>query len=208
MLRPLKRPRNDVLKMREKLTVVYVCIVLISIITALAPITVFAAHFVEDKDGKIKVIEDEGDQFKQTSGFASEEDHLSKDVIRKDSLRRELYIKIVNEGVACAEQGQYAQAIEKYEAAIKLEPDLSYAYINIANAYWHLKKYEESITMSKKALQIDPSDARAYGNIGNAYYSSGKRNEAKDAYKKAKELYKESVDLEGVKKMDEYLRRF
>jgi len=193
--------------MRKKLTGFHIFIVLVLVIVVFAPVAVFAEQIVKDKDGKVRIVKDKDEPLQPVSGLTSEKDNLSKDVLQSDGVRRELYIKSVNEGVRRVEQGQYEQSIEQYEQAIALEPDLSYAYVNLANAYWHLAKYEESIAMSKKALQIDPSDARTYSNLGNAYYSSGKHKEAEDSYKKAKELYKGAGDSEGVKKMEEYLGR-
>ena len=175
------------------------------IIVVFTPDTTFAIHLAMDKAGETMIVEDKEEPSGQTSssGIESKKDLLSENTLQNDGLRRTHYIDVVNEGVEYAQQGQYAQAIDKYEMAVKIDPNLSYAYINLANAYCHLKKYDESIVMSKKALQIDPQDARAYGNLGNAYHCLDKQKEADNNYQKAKQLFQEAGDLEGLQKIEE-----
>ena len=169
---------------------------------------IFAATIKKDETGRIMIVGGDTGAPGQASVSKPGEDRLWKDVVQSDSQSRKNYVAIVNEGIKLAEQGQYTQAVSKYISAIAIEPSLSYAYLNLANAYWHLHRNEESIVMSKKALEIDPVDARIYENLGNAYYSSGKYKEAKESYRKAKELFEKNSDLDGIFRMNGCLARF
>jgi len=183
-----------------------VCYTLTVFITTLyCPISLYAGSLVKDEAGRIMVVNDKAGQVDASHVIKNSEDAVYSDTIQSDSIRRKQYIDIVNAGVECAQQNKYAEATEKYLAAIKLEPELSYAYIDLSNAYWHLEKYEDSMIMALKAIVIDPNDARAYDNLGNAYCSLRKYKEAEAVYKKAKAIYEERGDLSGIKKMEESL---
>ena len=177
------------------------------IISILTPALLFAEGFAlkKDKAGNVVIVADKTGAPGQVSGYKAGDDATYHDALPSDSLDRKHYIDIVNEGVALVERGQYKQAIEKYEEAVKIDSQLPYAYINLANAYWHLKEYKKSIAMSEIALQINPNEGRTYTNLGNAYYGLGQRKEAKNSYQKAKKLFQEAGDSENLKNVEKSL---
>jgi tetratricopeptide (TPR) repeat protein len=139
------------------------------------------------------------------SGIGKEEkDHISKNELPSDQSFKD-YIAVVNEAVRYLEGGLYEEAAEELKKAISLEPSMPYAYDNLANAYYHLRKYREAIAMAETALRMDPDYANAYGNLGNIYYALGKHKEARENYQKAKGLFQKKGDLEGVARVDKSL---
>lgn len=146
---------------------------------------------------------EEGPSAEETAGKEGK-DHVSEDVLPSDE-RFKQYTTAVDEAAGDMQQGLYEPAIEKLKEAIMLEPSMPYAYDNLANAYYHLRRYEEAIAMSKKALTVDPNYANAYGNLGSIYYALGKYQDAKENYEKARELFQKKGDARGVAKTDEYL---
>ncbi len=75
-------------------------------------------------------------------------------------------------------QEYYAKAIENYDAAIRLNPDLVEAYYNRGNAEDELGKYDAAIADYDAAIRLNPDYAKAYNNRGNVKYSLGKYDAA------------------------------
>ena len=93
-----------------------------------------------------------------------------------------------NRGVDYSDQGDYENAIEAYDEAIRLDPQDAYAYNNRGNAYKYLGKYERAIQDFDEAIRLAPDDADAYHNRGNAYALL-------DQYERAIEDYDEAIRL-------------
>ena len=70
------------------------------------------------------------------------------------------------------------RAIVDYDEAIRLQPDLAYAYNNRGAAYADLGRYAEAIVDYDEAIQLQPDLADAYNNRGNAYYGLGQYEKA------------------------------
>ena len=189
------------------------------IITVLSLATIYITGSIFAEDGNLKVIKTTDGRvlitasgnpqadvkaLAQVPNIKSEEDHISTESVSSDE-HLKLYIKVSNEGLGLIQSGQYKEAAERLKEAIYIDPGMPQAYINLANAYYHMGKYEDSIEMSENALQIDPNNANSYGNLGNAYYGLGKYKKSKESYQKAKELFKKDKDLEGTQKTEKYL---
>ena len=80
------------------------------------------------------------------------------------------------------------RAIEEYNKAIKLNPNLAGAYNNRGFAYHNLKEYEKAIKDYNKAIELNPNLTDAYNNRGVAYYNLEEYEKAIKDYNKAIEL--------------------
>ena len=69
--------------------------------------------------------------------------------------------------------GHLQRAIQDYDKAIQLDPDLSSTYHDRAGAYYYLGQYQRAIQDYDKAIQLDPDYADAYENRGKAYRRLG-----------------------------------
>ena len=69
-------------------------------------------------------------------------------------------------GIDFARSGEYEKAIEDYNKAIELDPNLAGVYYNRGNAYFYLKQYEKAIEDFDKAIELNPNNAYAYNNRG------------------------------------------
>src|SRR5205814_2355303 len=56
---------------------------------------------------------------------------------------------------------QWNMAVPAYREAIRLEPRMADAYLNLANVYTELNNFPQAITHYKKALEIKPEMERA-----------------------------------------------
>ena len=61
-----------------------------------------------------------------------------------------------NWGYALDELGQYQEAIEKYQEALKHKPDNTFAYNNWGYTLQQLGQYQEAIEKYRKVIEINP----------------------------------------------------
>ena len=87
-----------------------------------------------------------------------------------------------NMGYALEIQGRYAEALEFYENAVKLGPNLAPLYMKAGRIYQHgLGDYDTAIDYFKKAIKLSPFDPEPYDLLGWAYYFQGEYFQAIDA---------------------------
>jgi tetratricopeptide (TPR) repeat protein len=72
----------------------------------------------------------------------------------------------VDEGNVYFNVGQFALAIDRYTAAIELDPGLAAAYYNRANAYTRSGEFEKALADYNRALELQPNDPDALNNRG------------------------------------------
>jgi len=85
-------------------------------------------------------------------------------------------------------QGQPQEAVEHYEASLRLVPNQTQTLNNLAVALKRLDKYEEAICRWEDALRLDPNLAEAHYNIASTLQLQGKTDEAIARYQQALEL--------------------
>jgi Flp pilus assembly protein TadD len=83
-----------------------------------------------------------------------------------------------NLGVALADDGQYAKAIEQYHKALQINPYYPNAYANLGFALAKQGKVEQSITQFLKALELKPGDYETLSNLGVALLMQNRHAEA------------------------------
>jgi len=82
----------------------------------------------------------------------------------------------------------FKNAINDYEAFIKLNPDYPFVYVNLANTLNLLGQYKEAILNYEKALSLKPDYAEVYVDLGNTLSLQGRYQEAILNYEKALSL--------------------
>ena len=85
--------------------------------------------------------------------------------------------------------GEYEESIRYYSEAIRLDPNLAYAYNNRGASYADLGQHERAIQDYDKAIELDPKYALAYNNRGLSY--AGLRQ-----YKRAIEDFDKAIELD------------
>lgn len=93
-----------------------------------------------------------------------------------------------NRGTAKLKLGQYSEAIQDYDEAIKLNSRFVEAYNNRGAIKATLGQYAESIQDYDKATELNPKYEQAYYNRGTAKAKLGQYTEAIQDYDKAIEL--------------------
>jgi Flp pilus assembly protein TadD len=95
--------------------------------------------------------------------------------------------KVFNEGVAASAAGNYDEAINKFNEALKTNPTCPDCYYNIGVAQAGKKDFEKAQEAYQKSIDQKPS-AEAYNGLAQALTAQKKTEDASVAAKKAAEL--------------------
>lgn len=107
---------------------------------------------------------------------------LWRDTIRKNP---SAWMAHNNLGLWLDEQGRYAEAIEFYNRALKLRPDLAQHHYNRGKAYGSKEEYVQAIADYNRAIELDPTYSDAYNNRGMAYGALGDADREMQDYTQA-----------------------
>jgi tetratricopeptide (TPR) repeat protein len=83
-----------------------------------------------------------------------------------------------NLGIAYDKIGKYAEAVEEFREALRLDPGYIEVHNNIAVACSKMELIEEAINELEAAIRFKPEYAEAHSNLGNIYASLGRYEEA------------------------------
>jgi tetratricopeptide (TPR) repeat protein len=95
--------------------------------------------------------------------------------------------KLMKQGYQLMEEGEYSQALSKFDKAIKLEPSEPAAYLAKADAGVLVPKVsqEEVVALYKKASELDPENPFILQSWGAFCMDIGLFNDAEACYNKA-----------------------
>jgi tetratricopeptide (TPR) repeat protein len=99
-----------------------------------------------------------------------------------------------NLGFALAQAGNYQEAIEQFERALRLKPDDADAHNNFGTALLRQGRVEDAIRHYEQVVQLEPNNAQAYFNLGVALERAGKLQNAIDQYRRALQIEPESAE--------------
>ncbi len=105
-------------------------------------------------------------------------------------------LRLLGEGNACEDAGRMEEAMQHYEAAIRLAPTLARGHLNRGNLLLAVGDTQGALDAFATALAQDPAYASAHYNMGNVYVRSGRPQEALAAYRKAIAAKPEFADAE------------
>ncbi|MGI4874058.1 MAG: tetratricopeptide repeat protein [Janthinobacterium lividum] len=102
---------------------------------------------------------------------------------------------LVKEGTALYDQGQYDQAIAKYEQALAAEPGNIMAQAELALTYNTLNRHAEAKAVCEKLLKRHPdAGVLAYVSYGNSLDALGQFKEAEQAYQQGLTKFSDAAD--------------
>ncbi len=90
-----------------------------------------------------------------------------------------------NLGEAYDKLSRYPEAIEEFQAALKLDPNYVFALNNLGNIYGKMNYFSKAIPYFKKVISIKERYAPAHYNLARAYQSTNQNEKALIHYRKA-----------------------
>ncbi len=79
-------------------------------------------------------------------------------------------------------QGQYAEALQDYDEAVRLRPDFDVALNNRAWSLFKMKRLSEAMTDVERALKIAPWSAHAFDTRAHLHQAEGRTRQALQDY--------------------------
>lgn len=74
----------------------------------------------------------------------------------------QLAIQTFNEGAIANQEGDLDKAIEKFQSALGLDPDLAEAHAALAAIYYNQERYDEALAGVEKALALNPEHVTSH----------------------------------------------
>src|ERR1044071_1084377 len=75
---------------------------------------------------------------------------------------------IVAEGDKLADENKWAEAIEVYKVAVKLDPQFAPAHGGLGDAYFNTGNWDQALASYKEQARLAPNDAQAQFDLGYA----------------------------------------
>ena len=117
---------------------------------------------------------------------------LWRDTVKKNPAA---WMAHTNLGAELDDQGRFSEAMQEYQAALRINPNDSGAHNNLATHLARLGKFQEAIQQWEEALRIQPNHAEAHGNLAYALAQSERVPEAFEHWERALKI---SPDLASV----------
>jgi tetratricopeptide (TPR) repeat protein len=86
-------------------------------------------------------------------------------------------------------------ALLHYQKAVKIDPELSPAWLGIGVVYDLNESYIESLFFIKKALELESNNPEFWYIYGDVLYRAGQLDEAVNAYQRTSELEKDNFEV-------------
>jgi tetratricopeptide (TPR) repeat protein len=102
--------------------------------------------------------------------------------------------KLVKQGITLHDEGKYVEAIQKYQEAIKIDPENSLAFYEMSYTLFTSGRGKEALPYLEKVLKLDPNSGGAYDMLGSIYDDDNQVERAMDYY------------MKGIKADPEYQR--
>jgi tetratricopeptide (TPR) repeat protein len=104
------------------------------------------------------------------------------------------YMAHNNLAVALTEEGIISEALEHYNKAMAIKPELDLFYYNLGVSYVKTGQYQLAIGTYSKAINLNPRNFKAYNNRGIVYAELGRYQEAMEDFNTAISLNKYFAD--------------
>ena len=91
-------------------------------------------------------------------------------------------------GIELVGEGKLEEALEAFEKAIELYPELALAHFNKGLVLYDLARLDEAVASYREAIRLQPVNAEAHFKLGQALYSKERVQECIEALQRAVEI--------------------
>lgn len=103
-------------------------------------------------------------------------------------------LAFLEQGIKCYQQGQYVQAVNYFQEALRLQDTHSEAWYLFGAASVQLGEYTKGINALKQAIALNPQEGSYYCHLGNAFQGQGDYEKAIECFIKAQQLKPNYLD--------------
>ena len=89
------------------------------------------------------------------------------------------------QGLSAARDKAYEDAIQFFQASLRLKPQIAFTHINLGYTYQKLGRLSEAEQAYRKAISLMPNSPQVHLNLGNVLKATGRLAEAERAFKEA-----------------------
>lgn len=116
------------------------------------------------------------------------------------SLEDDFALPLTNLAAALHMQGEFGQAAEALQAALRIRPDPA-TYSNLGTLYFFQGLYPQAVSAFEQAIEHGANDYLVWANLGDAYrWTSGREEDAQRAFTRALQL----IDIDGQSGSEEF----
>ena len=130
------------------------------------------------------------DRFRSAKLTAGDHQHQADTAEQDDALH------LIDEGNALEDKGRLEEAMQHYEAAIRLAPNLARAHLNRGNVLFAKDDIDGALAAYTSAIKHHPEYPAAHYNAGNANTRLGRHEAALNAYRETLRLKPDFTDAE------------
>ena len=131
----------------------------------------------------------------RTLGRTNEELACYKTLVKLNPKEWRIWMRM---GDITLEEGQFGSAIDNYDEALQLDPNLMPALIHRAIALSMMEKWKEAIKSVQAATKLAPDDIEAWKILGDVNLRAGKYKSAVKALKKAAQIDPHDAAIENT----------
>jgi tetratricopeptide (TPR) repeat protein len=88
---------------------------------------------------------------------------------------------LVNEAESYFAQRNYGEALKKYQAAMKADPQLSFAWVGAGDCYYAQQDWANAESLFRRATEIEPRNSHAWRYLADTLFKVGKFDAAEAA---------------------------
>ena len=137
------------------------------------------------------------DQTCSSCGTANPEYHAPGDEVNA----------LLEKAMEAYQRERYAAAIDHYNRAIALDPDVFNAYFYLAACLTVLGRRKEAIRAMQSAQRIRPGSSPIYLNLGLLYKQEGDKGTARTYLQKALKLVDSDASLNNREQLKQHIRK-
>lgn len=103
--------------------------------------------------------------------------------------------RLMYEGLVAAQEKRHAEAIEKLERVLQMDPSLTGAWETLGWSYWLTGRREDAVALWERLLALDPDEPLAYNLLAQVATIRADLNRARELYRKSLELDPDQFEI-------------